>query len=151
MLPAFNCVTPDAEQTAQAMVAPCKAVKTAGGESRRVPAARKKAAAYSDEPYLKRAMDGIHTDQWSEAMRDELASMTENGGYELWSLPVGAVALTGKWVQKIKLGTQGEIKRFKARCVVRGFEQVHGLKFHETWASVGCVQRSERPATNKPL
>ena len=42
-------------------------------------AARKKAAAYSDKPSLKKAMNIIHKDRWLEAMRDELASLTENG------------------------------------------------------------------------
>ena len=37
-------------------------------------AARKKAAAYSDEPSLKEAMSGIHRDKWLEAMRDELVA-----------------------------------------------------------------------------
>ena len=37
----------------------------------------------------------------------------------------------------IKRGAKREIERFKARYVVRGFEQVHGLDFHETWAPVG--------------
>ena len=55
MLAAF-CATPDAERAAQAMMTPCEAVRTAGGESRRVAAARKKAAADSDEPSLKEAM-----------------------------------------------------------------------------------------------
>ena len=121
VLAAVICATPGAEQAAQAMVSPCKAVNTAGGEYRRVPAARKKAAAYSDEPSLKEAMSGIHRDKWLEAMRDELASLTENGVYELVSLPVSAAALSGKWVLKIKRGAQGEIERYKERYVVRGF------------------------------
>ena len=89
VLAAADCATPGSEQAALAMVTPCEAVKTAGGESRRVAAARKKAA-YSDEPSLKEAMNSIHKDKWLEAMRDELASLTENGVYELLSLPVGA-------------------------------------------------------------
>ena len=137
MLAAVKCARPDAEQTAQAMVTPCEAVKTAGGEPWRVAAARKKAAAYSDEPSLKEAMNGIHRDKWLEAMQDELASLSENGVYELVSLPMGAAALSGKWDLKIKRGAQGEIERFKARYVVRGFEQVLGKDFHETWAPVG--------------
>ena len=68
MLAAVNCATPDAEQAGQAMVTLCEAVKTAGGESRRVAEAGKKAAAYSDEPDLKEAMDSIHRDRWLEAM-----------------------------------------------------------------------------------
>ena len=57
----------------------CEAVKTARGESQRVPAARKKAATHSDEPDLKKAMDSIHRDRCLEAMRDELASLIQNG------------------------------------------------------------------------
>ena len=79
MLAAVNCATPDAEEAAQAIVTLCEAVKTAGGESRRVAAAWKKAAAYTDEPDLKEAMVSIHRDRWLEAIRDELASLTENG------------------------------------------------------------------------
>ena len=41
-------------------------------------------------------MNGIHKDKWLEAMRDDLASLTENGVYELVTLPVNAAALTGK-------------------------------------------------------
>ena len=137
VLAAVDCTTPGAEQGAKAMVSPCKAKHTAGGESRRVAAARKKAAAYGDEPCLKEAMSGIHREKWLEAMEDELASLTENGVYERVPLPESAAALSGKWVMKIKLGTQGEIERFKARYVVRGFEQVLGKDFHQTWAPVG--------------
>ena len=130
VLAAVKCATPCAEQVAQAMVSLCEAVKTAGGESRRVGAARKKAAAYSDDPRLKEAMSGFHRDKWLEAMRDEPASLTENGVCELIFLPVGPTTLSGKWVLKIKRGAQGEIVRFKARYVVRGFEQVLGKDFH---------------------
>ena len=53
----------NAELAAQAMVTPCEAVKTAGGGgSRRVGAALKKAAAYSNELDLSEAMDSIHRD-----------------------------------------------------------------------------------------
>ena len=60
-------------------------------------------------------MDNSHIDRWLEAVRDELALLDVNGVYELCSLPVGAVALIGKWVLKIKRGIQGEIERFLRR------------------------------------
>ena len=137
MLAAVNCATPGADQAAQAMVSPGKAEKTVGGESWRVGAARKKAATYSDEPSMKEAMSGLHREKWLEAMEDELASLTENGVYELVPLPERAAALSGKWVLKIKRSAQGQIERFKARYVVSGFEQVLGIDFNQTWAPVG--------------
>ena len=99
------------------MVTPCEAVKTAGGESRRVAAARKKVAAYSDEPSLKEVMNGIHKDKWLEAMRDELASLTEKGVYELVTLPVSAAALSGKWVLKIKHALRGKSSDLRRRML----------------------------------
>ena len=98
---------------------------------------RTKAAAYSDELSLKEAMNSINRDKWLGTMPDELASLIENGFYELVSLQVGAAALSWKWVPKIKRGAHGEIERFKARYVVRGFEQYLGKDFHETWAPMG--------------
>ena len=56
------------------MATPYKAVTTAGGESRRVVAARKKAEAYSDESDITENMTSIHKDRWLEAMLDEMAS-----------------------------------------------------------------------------
>jgi len=44
--------------------------------------------------------------------------------------------LSGKWVFRIKRGAQGEILRYKAQWVVRGFKQKEGLDFYETFASV---------------
>jgi hypothetical protein len=44
--------------------------------------------------------------------------------------------LGGKWVYKLKRGPNGEILRYKARWVVRGFEQEYGVDYHETFASV---------------
>ena len=138
VLAVVDCATPGAEQASLAMVTLCEAVKNAGGESRRVAAARKKAAAYSNEPSLKERMKCIHKDKWLEAMQDERASLTDNGVYELVTPPAGAAALSGKWVLKIKRGAHGEIERFKARYFVRVFEQVLGIDFHKTWAPVGC-------------
>ena len=38
---------------------------------------------------------------------------------------------------KIKRGPSGEVERYKARFVARGFAQVEGIDFFETWSPVG--------------
>ena len=106
-------------------------------ESRRVAAARGDAARVRDDPTLNHAMACIHRERWLEAMLDELHSLSEHGVFELCELPARCRPLPAKWVLKIKRGAQSEIERFKAKHVAKGFEQVYGVDFFETWAPVG--------------
>lgn len=62
--------------------------------------------------------------------------MDNNNVWTLTTLPAGSRPLTGKWVFKLKRGADGAVLRFKARFVVRGFEQEYGINFHDTFASV---------------
>ena len=66
-------------------------------------------------------------------MRDKLASLIEDGVYELVTLTVSAAALSGKWVLKIKRGAQGEIEPFKARYVVREFSEKTSIRHGRQW------------------
>ena len=43
--------------------------------------------------------------------------------------------ITSRWVFKAKKNSQGQITKYKARLVVRGFQQVPGTDFTETFAS----------------
>ena len=40
----------------------------------------------------------------------------------------------GKWVYKAKLGPSGQVDKYKARHVAKGFKQVEGLDYFETFA-----------------
>lgn len=57
------------------------------------------------------------------------------GTWELVPRSADKLVLTGKWVYKIKKKLDGLIL-YKARWVVRGFEQVHGVNYDQTFASV---------------
>src|SRR5436305_14617383 len=59
-----------------------------------------------------------------------------NGTFELVELPAGHIALDGKWVFKIKRGTENEIIKYKARFVARGFMQQYGIDYDQTYAGV---------------
>jgi hypothetical protein len=98
------------------------------------------AAATSTEAYepntYKQAISSEQSQKWREAMDKELRSLEENNVWDLTNLPDGVTALSGRWVYKLKRGIDGSITRYKARWVVRGFEQEEGVDYHETFASV---------------
>ena len=105
--------------------------------SRRAAAARKRTPVDPDMPSVKEALSGPNRDAWLQAMQEEVEALGGHGTYTLCHLPAGKKAISGKWVLKVKRGPAGEIQRFKARYVARGFTQVHGVDFFETWSPVG--------------
>ncbi|CAI7785955.1 unnamed protein product [Closterium sp. NIES-53] len=71
-------------------------------------------------------------------MDKELKALEERN---TWKIVPASVArnktiLTGKWVFRIKTKADGTIEKFKARWVVRGFDQEQGRDFTETFAPV---------------
>ena len=84
----------------------------------------------------KEAVTGPESTEWLKAIQEEYNSLIENVTWVAADLPPGRKALTTKWVLKRKLGPQGEITRYKARMVARGFQQVEGFDFTETYSGV---------------
>ncbi len=70
----------------------------------------------------------------------EIDSVLENKSWILTSLPPCRKALDRKLVYKIKRGHDGKIQRYKARWVVRGFQQKEGIDYAEIFASVPETQ-----------
>ena len=84
----------------------------------------------------KSALASAEREQWEQAMQEEYNSLIENQTWRVVKRPADRKVLTGRWVFKRKLGSNGEVARHKARFVVRGFSQIYGLDFDETYASV---------------
>ncbi len=93
----------------------------------------------------KKAKASPQAPKWDTSMTEELASLAENQTWTLVPRPTHQKVLGGKWVYKLKRGPGGEIQRYKARWVVRGFEQRYGIDFNETFAAV------VKPMTYKAL
>ncbi|CAI7865162.1 unnamed protein product [Closterium sp. NIES-53] len=79
---------------------------------------------------------------WKQAMEKELASIKENGVFELVDPPKGAYLVGCKWVLKKKLGADGSVERYKARLVAQGYTQREGEHYSETFAPVAKVSTS---------
>ncbi|KAE8674463.1 CC-NBS-LRR class disease resistance protein [Hibiscus syriacus] len=60
--------------------------------------------------------------KWESSMKDEMDSLMSNQTWELAELPPGKKALHNKWIYRIKEEHDGS-KRYKARLVVKGFQQ----------------------------
>ena len=56
-------------------------------------------------------------------MNEEMKSMLVNGVWELVELPENFKAISCKWVFKTNKDLNGNIERFKARLVTKGFTQ----------------------------
>jgi transposase InsO family protein len=78
--------------------------------------------------------------EWESAMESELDSIAQLGTYQLVELPPGREAIDTKWVYRIKHDTAGNIIRYKARLVARGFTQKPGVDFDETFAPVAKIE-----------
>ena len=68
-------------------------------------------------------------------MKDEMESLMSNQTWQLAELPKGKKAPYNKWVYRIKEEHDG-YKRYKARLVVKGFQQKVGIDYNEIFSLV---------------
>lgn len=73
--------------------------------------------------------------QWEEAVKKEMKSCVDAGVFEpCEELPRGAHVISTRLVFAVKPDSQNRVERFKARFVARGFSQVDGIDYHETYS-----------------
>ena len=68
-------------------------------------------------------------------MKDEMDSLLGNQTWELIELLEGKKALHNKWVYRIRNKHDGS-KRYKARLVVKGFQQKEGIDYTRIFSPV---------------
>ncbi|CAI7813642.1 unnamed protein product [Closterium sp. NIES-53] len=96
------------------------------------------AASPKEPATVQHALGGEHKEKWLEAMDRELKALEDRSTWKIVRVGVARnkTVLTGKWVFRVKTKADGTIDKFKARRVVRGFDQEHGQDFTETFAPI---------------
>ena len=79
--------------------------------------------AENDTESFSQAMSCKESELWYNVMKDEMSSMKCNNVWDLVELPNGVKAIGSKWVFKTKKDSLGNIERYKARFVAKGFTQ----------------------------
>ena len=74
--------------------------------------------------------------KWVAAMQEELNMIEKNQTWELVPRPQHKNVIGVKWVFRTKLNANGSINKHKARLVVKGYAQMFGVDFSETFAPV---------------
>ena len=69
-------------------------------------------------------------------MKRELQAIEKNNTWELVVLSARAKTIGVKWVFKTKLNEDGQVDKYKARLVVKGYAQKEGIDYDEVFAPV---------------
>ena len=74
--------------------------------------------------------------KWEGAINAELQSLKEARTWDIVECPDGVNVVGCKWVFKIKKNAAGEIEKYKARLMAKGYSQIQGVDYDETYAPV---------------
>ena len=88
---------------------------------------------------LEEALSGPNRTQWLSAIYAEVCSLQAKGVYCLVDWSPKMKVLGSKWVFKLKRDQDGNIIKFKARYVVKGYMQRFGIDYTDTYANVADI------------
>jgi hypothetical protein len=98
-----------------------------------------------DEPPIADAINGDESEDWKRAINEELTQIESLNTWEFTEALDGANIIPCRWVLRRKRNTQGQISRYKACLVAKGFRQQFGVDYTDTFAP------TVRPATLRVL
>ena len=98
--------------------------------------ALKTTSLYYEPKTYKEAMTGSEGALWKVAADHEIAAHAKNQTWTLTPLPPGRVCIPSGWDFKVKTDRLGQPCRRKARFFAKGYRQVQGIDYQESFAPV---------------
>ena len=77
---------------------------------------------------------------WVNAMNEELDQIKKNSTWELIPRPTGKNVIGTKWIFKNKMNEQGQVIINKASIVCKGYSQIKGIDYDETFAPIARME-----------
>ncbi|PNX91272.1 copia-type polyprotein, partial [Trifolium pratense] len=93
-------------------------------------------AAYISNEDPKTYDEAAKSQVWIDAMNQEIESIERNKTWKLTTLPEDANVIGVKWIYKTKYNEKGEVDKYKARLVGKGYNQKYGIDYDEVFAPV---------------
>ena len=93
--------------------------------------------AVEDDPInFRQALESSKSQEWIDAMNEEIKSMKDNDVWDLVPLLESVKPIGCKWIFKTKRGSKGDVERYKAHLVAKGYTQKEGIDYKETFSPV---------------
>jgi hypothetical protein len=86
------------------------------------------------------AVMGSESVRWLEAMRSEMEPIRDNRVWNLVDPPDGIRAIECKRILKKKTDADGNVHIYEARLVAKGFHQIQGVDYDETFSLVAMLK-----------
>jgi len=80
--------------------------------------------------------EAVEDPAWVDAMVEEYNSIVRNSAWEIVPRPEGKSVVGLRWIYKVKQAADGSVEKYKAIFVARGFSQIEGIDYEETFAPV---------------
>ena len=80
--------------------------------------------------------EAVEDPAWVDAMVEEYDSIFRNSVWEIVPSPEGKSVVGSRWIYKVKQVADGSVEKYKAIFVARGFSQIEGIDYEETFAPI---------------